>query len=306
MDDLEHATFLFALVKWRKRKRAKKKRVLMNNCLVGVAFTKGLLALCVSSCVVCGSVAANGEALAIKYSLPQFGHYVSPYGVIRENLPDDKWEASSYRLRAVEELIQEWFSSCLDKSGVDVVTKDAVDAWLTANYIPVEPKLQSVSEAQEIERVASVVAYLACEYQVYGLDAKKFKTCIGHVNKLSKDSWSLRIFGGKLTIDTYRAKARKNYNTGMDKVYAEMRRLIQPLESIHRKEHERWIASHQVQYAQLKKADDDLEHNLLMKAEIAEAVRAANAAAARARAAEAAARAAERRAADAEHAARCW
>lgn len=278
----------------------------MNNRLVGAAFAKGLLTLCVSVCLLRGSVAANGDALAIKYSLPQFGHYVSPEGAIREKLPANKLEASSYRLRAIEELIQEWFSSCLDKSGVEVVTKDAVNAWLKANYVPVEPKLQSVSEAQEIERVASVVAYLACEYQVYGLDAKKFKTCIGYVNKLSKDSWALRIFGGKLTVDTYRAKARKNYSTGMDKTYAEMRRLIQPLESIHRKEHEKWIALHQAQYAQLKKADDDLEHNLLMQAKIAEATRAAKAAEARAEAAEAAARAAEMRAADAERAARFW
>lgn len=248
--------------------------------------------------------AGNDAALAIKYSLPQFGHYVTSQGAIREKLPANKREAATYRLRSVEELIQEWFSSCLDKSGVQPVTKDAVETWKAANYVPVEKKLQHVREAQEIEHIASVVAYLAGEYQVYGLNTKKLATCMGYVNRLSKDSWALRIFDGKLTIDTYRAKARNNYRTGMAKVDNEIRRLMQPLEEIHKKEYAKWASINQQQYARLKKNDDDLEHNLLLQAKLNETARAARRAEERAAAAEAAAWAAERRAADAESAAR--
>lgn len=267
----------------------------MKNLLVASA-------LIVALPVVCQS-AGNDAALAINYSLPQFGHYVTAQGAIREKLPADKREAATYRLRSVEEIIQEWFSSCLDKTGVQPVTKDAVKAWMKANYVPVEEKLQHVKEAEQIEHVASVVAYLAGEYQVYGLDTKKFKTCMGYVNKLSKDSWALRIFGGKLTIDTYRAKARNSFNTGMAKVDSEIRRLMQPLEEIHKKEFAKWASLNQQQFARLKKNDDDLEGNLILQAKLDETKEAARRAERRAAAAEAAAEEAARRAAAAESAA---
>ena len=244
-----------------------------KGLLKGGKTMKNLLAaliLIIALPVACKS-AGNDASLAIKYSLPQFGHYVTEQGAIREKLPADKCKAATYRLRSVEELIQEWFSSCLDKSGVQPVTKDAVSAWMKANYVPVEKKLQHVKEAGQIEHVASVVSYLAGEYQVYGLDMKKVKTCIGYINKLSKDSWALRIFGGKLTIDTYRVKARNSFNTGMAKVDAEIRRLMQPLEEIHRKEFMKWARANQQQFARLKKNDDDLEGNLILQAKLDEA-----------------------------------
>ena len=248
--------------------------------------------------------AVGNDALAIKYSLPQFGHYVTPQGAVRSKLPVNKRDAAAYRLRSVEELIGEWFSSCLDKSGVQPVTDEAVEAWKAANYVPVEKKLQHVREAEEIDHVASVVAYLAVEYQVYGLNVKKFKTCMGYVNRLSKDSWALRIFDGKLTIDMYREKARKNYETGLMKVDNEIRRLMQPLEEIHKKEFAKWAGANPQQYAKLKRNDDTLDHNLVMQAKIEESTKAARRAEERAAAAEAAAINAARAARWAESAAR--
>ena len=241
-------------------------------------------------CLV-GHISAK-DALAIKYSLPQFGHYVTIHGAIREKLPTDRRIAQTYRLRSISELINEWHSPCLDKSGVKPVTKADIQDWLNANYVQVDEKLQHISESQAIANVASIVAYLACEYKNYGLDEKKFKTCIKLLNKLSQDKWTLRIFGGKLTIDTYRAKARKNYETGMTKIEREMRNLMIPLEEIHRKEFSKWAQNNQ-QYAKLKRNDDELENGILMQAKLDESTEAARRAETRAAAAEAAARAAK-------------
>lgn len=252
--------------------------------------------------LVCQAV-GNDDALAIKYSLPQFGHYVTPQGAVRDKLPADIREASTYRLRSVEELIQEWFSSCLDNSGVQPVTKDAVEAWKAANYVPVEKKHRHIREAGQIDHIASVVAYLAVEYQAYGLNVKNFKTCMGYVNRLAKDSWTLGILGGKLTISTYRAKARNTYKTGMMKIDDEIRVLMLPLEEIHKKEFAKWASANPQQYAELKKNDDTLEHNIMMQAKIDENTEAARRAEARAAAAERAARDAEAAARDAEAAA---
>lgn len=244
------------------------------------------------------------DALAIKYSLPQFGHYVTIHGAIREKLPTDRRIAQTYRLRSISELINEWHSPCLDKSGVMPVTKTDIQDWLNANYVQVDDKLQHISESQAIANLVSIVAYLACEYKNYGLDEKKFKTCIKLLNKLSQDKWTLRIFGGKLTIGTYRAKARKNYETGTTKIEREMRHLMIPLEEIHRKEFAKWAQNNNQQYAKLKRNDDELEKGILMQAkldELTEATRraedAAAAAASRASAAEEAASAAASRAA---------
>lgn len=238
--------------------------------------------------VVCQAV--GNDVSAVKYSLPQFGHYTH-HGVIQDDLPRgvDERDAVLY-LRPVEKLIEEWFSSCLDKAEVQPVTSEAVEEWKSANYVPVEKKLQHVEEARQIDHVASVVAYLAVEYKVYGLDVKKFKTCMGYINRLSKDSRALRIFDGKLTIDMYREKARKNYKTVMMKIDSEIRRLMLPLEVIHKKEFAKWAYANPQQYAELKKNDDTLEHNLLMQAKIDECTEAARRAEMAARDAESAAR----------------
>jgi len=232
--------------------------------------------------IVVQTCISDDRVASIKYSLPQFGHYVDYYGAIR----NDK----TATIRSVEELVQEWSTKYLDKT--EFVTREMVNAWKNANYVPVGDKYKHVKEAKEMENVASVMAYLAAEYQIYGLDVTKFKPCVGRINKMSKDNRMLRIFDGGVTIDTYRKQAQKSYQVEMGKIDAELRNLMKPLEDIHKKEFQRWISKNPQEYARLKKMDDDLEHNLKLQAKVDEATFAARAAEQRAAAAEAAANAA--------------
>ena len=249
------------------------------------------------------TVAVCAETAAIKYSLPQFGNYVNAYGAIREKLPADKNTAKQYRLRSVEELMNEWFSSCLDKSNVPSLTKEDVAKWKAVNLSEVDERFRHLDAAKTIDHLGDVLSYIAAEYAIYGLNAQKLKTCVGYVNKLAKDKWTLGILGGKLTIDTYRAKANSNFANGVQRSYGELRRLIGPLETIHRKEFVSWAQKNPQQYATLKRNDDSLENNILLQAKVDEATEAGRRAEMRAAAAQWAAEDAARKAEDAKRAA---
>ena len=229
----------------------------------------------------------------MRYNLPHFGWYIDPYGAVRKELPKDKRVASTYRVRTVEDVINAWQLPYYFKENIPMITKEMVDAWRTENVAEIDVRFKQVKEAKEIDSLVDKVAYIACEYSVYGLNMQNLKPCVSCLNKLVKDKWMLGIFGGKQTVTTYRKKAQKNYQTGVAKVYSELKLLMDTLEKIHKKEHSAWINRNPQQYSQLSKLDREMEGRTIMQAKIQESTNAARAAEARAAAAEAAARDAE-------------